>query len=195
MSRASVPAAGHRPPAGPRGIGQVAGEGVKFLIVGGAGVLIVLAGADVLRFGIGLGRFTSVTIATAAATVWTFVGNRHWSFRHREGAGTRAESVAFFVLNGIGLLIQYACIGVIDDVLGLSGRLWYTVALVLGIGLGTLFRFWSYRKWVWVAPEVRLARLRRGRHRKGRTVPVPPPPPAPAPRRDLAGHARRHGPG
>ncbi len=42
------------------------------------------------------------------------------------------------------------------------------IAVNLGIGLGTLFRFWSYRKWVWVPPEIRLAQLRRGRHRKGR---------------------------
>jgi len=48
------------------------------------------------------------------------------------------------------------------------------VAVNLGIGLGTLFRFWSYRKWVWVPPEVSLRRLRRGRHRKGRQeLPAP----------------------
>ena len=59
----------------------------------------------------------------------------------------------FFVLNGIGLLIYYACIG-LTDLAGLgSSKLWYNAALVVGTGLGTLFRFWSYRKWVWLAPS------------------------------------------
>ncbi len=149
-------------------------EGAKFGIVGLVGVVVVLAGAYVLHFDVGLGKYTALTIATVAATVVTFLGNRYWSFRHRQGSGARYETIMFFVLNGVGLLIQYACLGLVTDLIGLSGRLWYTVANLFGIGLGTLFRFWSYRKWIWLPPEVHLARLRRGRHRKGRTTPVPP---------------------
>ncbi len=157
---------------------QLIHEGAKFGIVGGIGVLVVLAGSDALHYELGLGKFTSVTIATVLATVITFLGNRYWSFAHRQGAGARSETVIFFILNGVGLLIQNACIFLLTDLLGLSGRVWYTIANLVGIGIGTLFRFWSYRKWIWVHPEVHLARLRRGRHRKGRTTPVPP---APAP--------------
>jgi putative flippase GtrA len=157
---------------------QLIHEGAKFGIVGGIGVIIVWAGADALRFDVGLGKFTSVTIATFAATIFAFLGNRYWSFRHRHGAGARTEGVTFFALNAVGLLIQYACIALINVALGLSSRFWYSVALVLGIGFGTLFRFWSYRKWIWLTPGDYLARLRRGRHRKGRTTPVPPPPTA-----------------
>jgi putative flippase GtrA len=153
---------------------QVIHEGAKFGIVGliGIGVTNIVFGP--LHSGLHLGVLTSVTIATSVATVVTFLGNRYWSFRHREGAGTRREGLAFFVLNGIGLLIQYAVLGLSDYGLGLTTKLENYVALNIGIGCGTLFRFWSYRKWVWVPPEVHLARLRRGRHRKGRTTPVPP---------------------
>ena len=156
-------------------------EGAKFGIVGGTGVIVVLVGSDAFHYELGLGKFTSVTIATVLATVTTFLGNRYWSFRHRQGAGARSETILFFVLNGVGLLIQYACIFVVTDLAGLSGRIWYTVANFAGIGIGTLFRFWSYRKWIWVTPEAYLAKLRRGRHRKGRTTPVPPPLPANGP--------------
>lgn len=148
-------------------------EGAKFGLVGLGGVLIVIAGADLLHFGLGLGKYTSLTVATVVATVFSFLGNRYWSFRHRQGNGARNETIMFFVLNGVGLLIQYACLGLVTDAAGLSSRLWYTVANLIGIGLGTLFRFWSYRKWIWVPPEVHLARLRRGRHRKGRAAAVP----------------------
>jgi putative flippase GtrA len=153
---------------------QLIHEGAKFGIVGIAGVIIVLAGSDALHFDLHLGKFTSVTVATVVATIATFLGNRYWSFRDRKGAGARSETLLFFVLNGVGLLIQYACIGLVTDVFGLSARIWYTVANLVGIGIGTLFRFWSYRKWIWVSPEAYLARLRRGRHRKGRTAAVPP---------------------
>lgn len=155
---------------------QLIHEGAKFGIVGLTGVVVVLAASDAFHFELGLGKFTSVTIATVLATVITFLGNRYWSFRHRQGAGARSETVLFFILNGVGLLIQYACLFLLTDLLGLSGRIWYTIANFVGIGFGTLFRFWSYRKWIWVHPEVHLARLRRGRHRKGRTTPVPPTP-------------------
>jgi putative flippase GtrA len=151
-------------------------EGAKFLIVGGIGFVVVLAGSYAFHFELGLGKFTSVTIATALATVITFLGNRYWSFKDRQGAGASSETVLFFVLNGVGLLIQYASIFLVTDVVGLSGRAWYTIANFAGVCIGTLFRFWSYRKWVWVHPDVHLARLNRGRHRKGRTLPPPPEP-------------------
>jgi putative flippase GtrA len=183
----SIGGAARQPAPSPTGIyerfRQQIHEGAKFGIVGLAGVVVVLVGADALHFDLGLGKFTALTVATVVATVLTFLGNRYWSFRHRQGSGARTETVMFFVLNGVGLAIQYACLGLVTDVMGMSGRLWYSVANLIGIGLGTLFRFWSYRKWIWVPPEVHLARLRRGRHRKGRPealgdAPQPPSEPA-----------------
>jgi putative flippase GtrA len=126
-------------------------EGAKFLVIGGIGFVVTIGGADILHFDVGLGKYTSITVATIIATVVTFIGNRYWTFRHREGKGTSHETVMFFVLNGVGLLIQYACIGLIQDVMGLQGKLWYTVANLIGTAIGTVFRFWSYRRWVWHA--------------------------------------------
>ena len=142
-------------------------EGAKFLVVGLIGIGVTNLVFIPLR-ALGLGPLTSVTIATVVATVVTFLGNRYWSFRDRQGAGTAREGVTFFILNGIGLLIQYAVLGFSNYALGLTTKVENVIALNIGIGLGTLFRFWSYRKWVWVPPDVRLARLRVGRHRKGR---------------------------
>jgi hypothetical protein len=92
-------------------------------------------------------------VATIAATVVTFVGNRYWAFRHRERVGMGRETVLFFLFNAIGLLIQLACVAIVQDGAGLPGKLWYNLANLTGIGLGTLFRFWSYRKWVWRMQE------------------------------------------
>jgi putative flippase GtrA len=126
-------------------------EGGKFIVVGLIGTIVTFAVANAMN---PVGKYLAVTIATVVATVITFVGNRYWTFRHREGQGTTRESAMFFVLNGVGLIIYYACIWLIQDVAGLKGKLWYNVALVVGTGLGTLFRFWSYRKWVWRAPAL-----------------------------------------
>ena len=142
-------------------------EGAKFLIVGLIGIGVTnLVFIPLHAFG--LGPLTSITIATVVATVVTFLGNRYWSFRGRQGAGAAREGVTFFILNGVGLLIQYAVLGFSNYALGLTTKVENVIAVNIGIGLGTLFRFWSYRKWVWVPPEVRLAKLRVGRHRKGR---------------------------
>ena len=91
-------------------------------------------------------------IATVAGMIVTYLGSRYWTFRHRERGGMGRETVLFLVLNGIGLGIQLASIGFTNYALGLSDQLASNVALFLGICLGTLFRFWSYRKWVWIAP-------------------------------------------
>jgi putative flippase GtrA len=123
-------------------------EGWKFLVVGAVGAVVTIGGAEAMQIG-GMDKYVAVTIATIVATVVTFVGNRYWTFSHRAGNGTAHESTMFFILNGVGLLIYYACIWIIQDVGGLTGKAWYGVALIVGTVLGTLFRFWSYRKWVW----------------------------------------------
>jgi putative flippase GtrA len=123
-------------------------EGGKFLVVGAFGAIVTIGGADAMH---DIGKYLAITIATVAGTIVTYLGNRYWTFTHRQGQGHARDTVVFFVLNGVGLLIYYACIWLIQDVAGLAGRLWYLVALIVGTALGTIFRFWSYRKWVWKA--------------------------------------------
>jgi putative flippase GtrA len=135
---------------------QLIHEGAKFLVIGAIGAVITFGVANALH---PIGKYKAITVATILATVITYLGNRYWTFRHRQGKGTTRDSILFFVMNGIGLLIYYACIGLID-LAGLGHNLaWYNVALIVGTGLGTMFRFWSYRRWIWRAspagpPEV-----------------------------------------
>jgi putative flippase GtrA len=129
---------------------QLIHEGAKFLVVGLIGTIVTFGLANALK---SMGEYKAIAIATIVATVVTYFGNGLWAFRHRQGQGTARDSVMFFVLNGVGLLIYWGCIGV-TDLAGVRHEvLWYNIALVVGTGLGTLFRFWSYRKWVWVAAD------------------------------------------
>ena len=150
-------------------------EAAKFGVVGLAGFIVSLGGADVLHFDLGVGKYKAVVAATIAATVVTFLGNRYWAFRHRERTGMGRETVLFFVFNAIGLLIQLACVAIVADGIGLQGKLWYNLANLTGIGLGTLFRFWSYRKWVWRTQDPASGVPASGHH------PVPPAPGFPEP--------------
>jgi putative flippase GtrA len=130
---------------------QLIHEGAKFLVVGLIGTIVTFGVANALQGSIG--RYAAITIATVIATVVTYLGNGYWAFRHRQGQGTGRDTIVFLVLNAIGLLIYYGCIG-LTDLAGVGkSKLWYNAALIVGTGLGTLFRFWSYRKWVWVAAD------------------------------------------
>jgi putative flippase GtrA len=127
-------------------------EVAKFGIVGGIAFLVTEVGTNVLHFNLHAGPITANVIATIVATFVSYLGNRFWTFRHRSGMSNVAgEYGLFFLLNGIGLVIQLSCIGFTYYVLGMNDKLSYNVALFIGIVLGTLFRFWSYRRWVWRA--------------------------------------------
>jgi putative flippase GtrA len=125
-------------------------EVAKFGVVGILAFFITIGGANVLRYGAGLGPLTSVTIATCVATVFAFLGNKLWAFRHRKGSHWGRESVLFFVFNGIGLLIQLAFVAFARYGLGLEDKLSYNVANIVGIGVATIFRLYCYRRWVFL---------------------------------------------
>lgn len=131
---------------------QLIHEFAKFGIIGVIG-LIITNGGYILLHSHGVGPVTSTTIATIIATIVAYFGNRYWSFRHRERTNIPREGLIFFVLNGIGLLIQDAVVAFNSYVLHLEHhQLAEFIALNTGIALATIFRFWSYRRFVWAAP-------------------------------------------
>jgi putative flippase GtrA len=128
---------------------QIIHEFAKFGIIGVIGLIITNVGY-VLLHSHGVGPVTSTTIATIVATIVAYIGNRYWSFAHRERTSVPREGVIFFVLNGIGLVIQDAVVAFNSYVLHLEHhKLAEFLALNIGIALATIFRFWSYRKFVW----------------------------------------------
>jgi hypothetical protein len=55
----------------------------------------------------------------------------------------------------VGLLIALSCLGFSRYLLGLHGPLADNIAANgFGLALGTAFRFWSYRRWVFPAVDV-----------------------------------------
>lgn len=107
-----------------------------------------------------VGTLTAKVLSTLIATTVAFAGNRFWTFRHRRNTGLAKEYFLFFVFNGLGLLIQMLFLGFSHYWLGdmwpdvfrtrladnLSGN-------IVGTGVAMLFRFWSYRRWVFLPSD------------------------------------------
>ena len=97
---------------------------------------------------------TAKVISTVFSATNAFVLNRAWSFKHRVRTDVRREYGVFFVLNAVGLAISLLCLAVSHYVLGFESRLADNIAANgVGLVLGTTFRFWSYRRFVWAAPD------------------------------------------
>lgn len=130
-------------------LSRLGGEIGRFGVVGAVAYVVDVGVFNLLRFGVELGPLTSKTIATVAAVTVAYFGNRHWTWRERRRHGFRREYTLFAIVNGAGLVIQLACLGFAVYALGLTGQLAENIAgNVVGVGLGTLFRFWAYRTWV-----------------------------------------------
>ena len=102
----------------------------------------------------GTGPLTSKAVAVTIAATSSYFMNRHWSFAHRARSGIRREYVLFIVLSAVGLGIVEVCLAVSHYGLGFTSRLADNVAANgVGLVLGTTWRFWSFKRWVFLPPE------------------------------------------
>jgi putative flippase GtrA len=125
----------------------------KFGVVGGISFTIDLVIFNLLLKQ-GLETLVAKTLSTTIATSFAFAGNRYWTWRDRVHTHMGKQYGMFFFLNAVGLGIGLSCLAISHYGLGqLSPAFQSTLAdnisgLVIGTGLGTLFRFWSYRRFV-----------------------------------------------
>jgi len=147
--------------------GHIVHELGKFGAVGAVAFLVDFGLFNYAIASLGMERLTAKTFSTVIAATLAFVGNRFWTWRHRERSGMAREYSLYFVFNAVGLGIGLACLAVSHYGLG---SIWPSVfkslladnvaANVVGAALGTFFRFWSYRRFVFVdaaasdAPDV-----------------------------------------
>lgn len=127
----------------------------KFGVVGGLGVLVNLAVFNLLLFTvfdssrIHEGPLWANIIATIVAIAFNWVGNRYWTFREHRGKQLLREAVEFTIVSLGGLLIGLGCLWISHYALGFDSKLADNIASnVVGLALGTIFRFVFYRVWV-----------------------------------------------
>ncbi|GAA1807995.1 GtrA family protein [Nesterenkonia flava] len=93
-------------------------------------------------------------IAVALATLFSWMGNRYWTFRHRRTKTRSRELVMFVIMNVIGLGIQSGCVAFSFYVLGLtSARASFISGSIVGMILAMCFRFVAYKFWVFTGDE------------------------------------------
>ena len=127
----------------------------KFGVVGLVGLVI-----DVLIFNaliltvlsaslIHEGPIIAKIISTSVAIVTNWLGNRYWTFASVRRAHWLREGIEFAVVSVGGMLISLGCLWVSHYALGFTSPLADNIATnVIGLGLGTAFRFTLYRLWV-----------------------------------------------
>lgn len=126
----------------------------KFGVIGLAAYVIDLTIFNLLRFAGGEGPLydkplTAKVFSVLAATTFAYFGNRHWTFKDRTRSSFRREYTLFFVFNAVGMIISLSCLWVSHYLLGFDSALADNIsANVVGLVLGTIFRFWGYHNWV-----------------------------------------------
>ncbi|HEY3503004.1 MAG TPA: GtrA family protein [Actinocatenispora sp.] len=139
---------------------QLIHEAAKFGVVGGINFFVDIGLYNVCESVLGLGPLTSKTISVTVAATLAFVGNRYWTWRHRPRTNLAREYFLYFVMNAVGLLISLLCLGFSYYVLGAQWPGVFQTPLannisgnIVGTAFGTLFRFYSYRRWVFLPPS------------------------------------------
>lgn len=109
--------------------------------VGGFNFLVHLEGAPLENK-----PLTASIISGVVSILVAYAGNRHWTWRDRQRSGAKREVTLFFLINGIALTFNVICLAISRYVLGFDSALADNIAAnIIGVGLGTVFRFWSYR--------------------------------------------------
>lgn len=124
----------------------------RFGVIGALAFVVDVGTFNLLIATVGAGSpLKSKVVAVVVATLFSWLGNRLWTYRHRRGARSRRllpELGLFIGLNGVALAISLALLAFSHYLLGLTSPLADNVSNVVGIAVGTAFRFFAYRTWV-----------------------------------------------
>jgi putative flippase GtrA len=118
----------------------------KFGAIGAFNLVLNYAVFNLLVLTIfGNGQLKANVGATIVATTSSYFMNRHWTYRDRPKSTLHREYALFFLFNLAGLMIELGVLALAKYGLGITTLVAFNVAKGLGIGLGMVFRFWTYR--------------------------------------------------
>ncbi|GAA2809059.1 hypothetical protein GCM10010441_37070 [Kitasatospora paracochleata] len=126
-------------------------EAVGFALIGLSGVVVNFAVFWICVNGLGLASLRSNIAATVVAIATNYLGYRYWLYKDRDAASRKREITLFLLFSGIGMLIETGVLGFSVYVLGLDSHYEQLGAKVAGLAVATVFRFVSYRTWVFKA--------------------------------------------
>jgi putative flippase GtrA len=132
---------------------------LSFGLVGGVGLVVDVTVFNALRTTVFEPQFVyggpmiAKVISTSIAIVVNWIGNRYWTFRSERRTGSHSavvrEGIEFAVVSLAGAGIALGSLWISHYVLGFASVLDDNIATnVVGLALGTAFRFALYRFWV-----------------------------------------------
>jgi putative flippase GtrA len=131
--------------------GKLYREIAKFGMVGASGFVVNLAVFNLIRTVTDWQTVRASVLATVVAILSNYLGLRYFAYRNREQEdrnSRRKELTLFLFFSAIGLVIENSVLYATTYGFGWDSTLATNVSKFLGIGVATLFRFWSYRTWV-----------------------------------------------
>lgn len=123
-------------------------ELAKFGVIGAIGFILDFGIFNALHHGGGIGPLTANFVSSLIAAVFTYLGNRYWSFRHKAKQPFRKEVPPFVGLNVIGVGITEAFIAFVYYALNFHSATGTNAGKLVGTAVATLFRFYTYKKFV-----------------------------------------------
>ncbi|AWZ06912.1 MULTISPECIES: GtrA family protein [unclassified Streptomyces] len=129
-------------------------EVARFGAVGGLGVLVNLGVFNLIRHFTDLQVVRASVIATLVAITTNYLGFRYFAYRDRAdrtGSGRTRELTLFIAFSAIGLVIENGILFTATYGFGWNAPLASNFFKFSGIAIATVFRFWSYRTWVFKA--------------------------------------------
>jgi putative flippase GtrA len=127
-------------------LGKFFGVGLMayLVAVGGFNLLVHLDSAPLKSK-----PLTASILSGALSILVAYFGNRHWTWRDRKWSGAKREITLFFIINIVSLGISVICLAISRYILGFNSILADNIsANIIGVGIGTVFRFWAYRTYV-----------------------------------------------
>jgi putative flippase GtrA len=120
----------------------------RFAATGVVAFLVDVAVFNLVLLGLGGGPVTAKVVSSVAAITTAFIGSRYYTWADRPRRDPLRQYVLFFVLSIAAAGIQVLVI-VIANELGFTGPVADNVSgNVVGMGLATLFRFFTFRRLV-----------------------------------------------
>lgn len=149
---------------------------IKFGAVGAVGFVVNLLVFNALMLFVLVNvphkTLYSTAIATLVAIGTNWVGNRYWAFSGNRSDNATREGVEFFIVSLAGMAIPLACVWVSHYLLGFQSLLADNISNnVIGLALGTVFRFAFYRWWVFSPDRAASRAARRSTVPAGAHVP------------------------
>lgn len=121
-----------------------------FLVVGGVNFGVDLAVYQFTYTQLHQGALVSKVVSTVVTSTLAYFLHRHWSFSHRARTGLQREFVLFVLLSVLSLGLGLIIIGTVRYGFGQTDVAYLQAANVLSILVGAAFRFWAYKRWVFL---------------------------------------------